>query len=118
MKRSIKIRKIAGVKSLTRYIDRLFKSNFSRTGHEIESLDITVSDVNGPKGGADKHCQIIIKPTGLDSIVIRETQPDTRHAIFRAFARASKSLTRKLKHKRHNFRERSLAKDMHLNPAG
>jgi len=69
--------------------------------------------VNGPKGGPDKQCQIIIKPVGLPRLVVSELRSDFRLAIDRSISRASQSLGRKLKYQRQN-RSRSITESLDL----
>ncbi|WP_052691954.1 HPF/RaiA family ribosome-associated protein [Teredinibacter purpureus] len=110
MKLSIKFRKVVGNGTLTNYINRRISFAFSRTEHAIHSTAVTVSDINGPKGGIDKECLVVIKPAGMAEIVVSERQPNFRQAIDRCIARANQSLARKLKrnrlsvHKRHSIK--------------
>lgn len=102
MKTSINVKGINGEGNLSDYIDRRLSFAFSRTQHAIDNFSMTVTDVNGPKGGIDKKCQVVINAQGLPSVVISEKQSDLRLAIDRCLARASQSLTRKLKRKQHS----------------
>ncbi len=65
MKLNINFRKIAADVAIIDHIDRRLSFAFARTKHAIQSADITVSDINGPKGGVDKECRAVIKPKGL-----------------------------------------------------
>ncbi|WP_163836803.1 HPF/RaiA family ribosome-associated protein [Spartinivicinus ruber] len=77
------------------YIDHRFAFAFSRMSDKIEKAMITLSNINGPKGGIDKQCQIILKPVGLRKIVVAERREDIREAIDQCFYKASQSLNRK-----------------------
>lgn len=58
----------------------------------VRRIVISIEDVNGPKGGADKHCRIVAK-TGLRSIVLHETQTDWQSAVARAIHRLDRKAT-------------------------
>ena len=99
MKLRINFRNMRGSADIINHIDHRLSFSLARTRDEIESTTITVSDINGPKGGVDKQCQVVVKPVGLGQIVIAERQHNARLAIDRCLARASQTLNRKLKRK-------------------
>ncbi len=83
---------------------------------DLRRLAISIEDVNGPKGGSDKHCRIIAE-FGFTSLVLEETQPDWQSAIARAIHRLDRKATRELHranrigfHNAHTFRNRTSAK--------
>jgi len=96
----ITFRNIKGNGEIINYIDHRLSFAFTRTHHEIEDVRITLSDINGPRGGIDKQCQIVLIPSALQPIVVSEKQEDLRQAIDRCLYRASQCLDRKLKRKR------------------
>jgi putative sigma-54 modulation protein len=79
---------------------------FARTQDAIQSVSIIVSDVNGPKGGIDKLCRILIKSSLLPDIVITENQAHISTAIDRCITRARQSLSRKLKRNKQPLQQR------------
>lgn len=44
-------------------------------------IDVRLSDLNGPKGGNDKRCSIVLTPPGLATIRVEEQSPDYYAAI-------------------------------------
>ncbi len=104
MKVAIVLRKIDADSSILEYIERRFTFAFGRTRHAIQNATVTLSDVNGPKGGVDKQCRILIKPEGLPNVVVTEEQQNLQTAIDRCMSRASQNLTRKLKRKQFALR--------------
>lgn len=97
MRLNINFHNIRGDGATIDYVDRRLSFAFSRLNHIVNSTVITVSDVNGPRGGIDKLCRVVVKASGLRSVVITERQANLRLAIDRGIARASQTLTRKLK---------------------
>lgn len=62
----------------------------------IQRVMVRLSDINGPRGGVDKHCHIQIVLAGLPDIVIEDTEADMYVAINRASDRAGRTLVRKI----------------------
>lgn len=48
---------------------------------------VGLAAINGPRGGVDKRCQIVLKLAGQNSIVIEDTEADLYFAIDRACER-------------------------------
>lgn len=66
-----------------------------RFAGRVRSLTVRLKDLNGPRGGVDKQCQIAIR---LDrprrTIVIEELDAEPEAAIGRAAQRASRAVAR------------------------
>ena len=62
---------------------------------DLRRLAISIEDVNGPKGGSDKHCRIVAE-FGFTSMVVEETQSDWESAIARAIHRLDRKATQEL----------------------
>lgn len=113
----VKFRNVKINSAAIKQVRNRLSSAFARTKDTIQSVSIIVSDVNGPKGGADKLCRILIKSAQLPDIVITENQSSISAAIDRCIARARQSLSRKLK--RNNKQSLHQRKKLHqLLPAG
>jgi ribosome-associated translation inhibitor RaiA len=72
------------------------------TGHPITNIDVRLSDINGPKGGVDKKCQINIQLSGHTNVVITDIQHDLYYAIDRAASRAMRTVRRRLSQKQYS----------------
>jgi len=73
-------------------LDFLFRGGIRR----LRRVDVTLSDLNGPRGGVDKRCLIKVSLDGLRPVVIEDVQPDLYLAIDRAAGRASRTVVRRL----------------------
>lgn len=62
---------------------------------DMRRIAISVEDINGPKGGADKHCRLVAV-FGFKSIVLEETQADWQMAVARAIHRLDRTATQEL----------------------
>jgi ribosome-associated translation inhibitor RaiA len=63
----------------------------------VPRAKVQLSDVNGPRGGVDKRCQLELKTDGGGSVVITAVARDWRTALDSALARAARVLTRLLR---------------------
>lgn len=79
---------------------------FDRIGERIQRVLVRLSDVNGPRGGADKRCQIQIHLDKLPEVVIEDTQSDLYAAVDRAAERAARTVTRRLSRERAHRHDR------------
>jgi putative sigma-54 modulation protein len=70
----------------------------SRNDH-IQRVLVRMSDINGPRGGADKCCQIHVMLTRHPDVVIKDTEVDLYVAIDRAADRAGRTVKRRLSHR-------------------
>ena len=58
---------------------------------------VQLSDINGPRGGVDKRCQIELKTDGNGIVVVTAVARDWRTALDSAIARASRALLRSMR---------------------
>lgn len=79
-------------------------SLLSKFGDHIKSVDLTVEDVNGPRGGIDKLCRILVSLRGKADVVITAKDQKLSKAIAAAIDRASRSVRRKVE--RRDFRSK------------
>ena len=66
------------------------------TSHPVMNVDVRLSDINGPRGGIDKKCQIHIRLSGYPSVTVTDIQHDMYYAIDRAASRATRTMRRRL----------------------
>ena len=101
---------------LREYIDRHLYFALGRFGPAIDHVSVRVGDINGPRGGVDKRCQILIKlrASGSNPIAIDDNDEDLRAAIARTSDRAGRAVARAIerKHRKRAYqRRRMLAED-------
>jgi len=66
----------------------------------IERASVRIEDVNGPRGGVDKRCEIKVVLSGLPSVVVTEQQHSLQAAMDRALDRTERTVRRALKRRR------------------
>jgi hypothetical protein len=62
----------------------------------VPRAKVQFSDVNGPRGGVDKRCQVELSTEAAGTVVIASLARDWRTALDRSLARATRVLTRSL----------------------
>ncbi|HNV88649.1 MAG TPA: HPF/RaiA family ribosome-associated protein [Methylotenera sp.] len=82
--------------SLRSYTTRRMQFALDRNDGHIMSARVRLSDINGPRGGVDKCCQIDLALAGQNNIVIEDTEADLYVAIDRASDRCKRTLARRL----------------------
>ena len=74
MKVVISAKRLQDEKAINEHIKHRLSFAFSRTRRFIRSIEFILSDIQGPKGGVDKECKVIVEPESSDAIVIVERQ--------------------------------------------
>lgn len=80
-------------------------------------VSVRLSDLNGPRGGADKRCQIQVALPGVAEVVIEHTEENVYMAIDRAAERAGRALVRHIERSR-EYRHQSHRTDHQLEFVG
>ncbi len=96
------------------HVHRRLSFALSNRFQQIKRVIVRLSDINGPRGGADKRCHIQITLPRQADVVIEDVQSDLYRAVDRAADRASRTLGRRLSRLRR--RNRGGRDDKHLAP--
>ncbi len=73
----------------------------------VPRAKVQFSDVNGPRGGVDKRCQVELKIANVGTVVIASLARDWRTALDRSLSRATRILTRGLQRAQKPVRDRT-----------
>ena len=90
-------------------VQRRMRFVFRRIDWLIPKATVQLSDVNGPRGGIDKRCQIEIKSDVAGNIVVSSVDRDWRTALDKALSRAARFLMRQWRRGVDNKRPRQRA---------
>jgi putative sigma-54 modulation protein len=66
------------------------------------TADVRLADLNGPKGGVDQACTVVLTPPGLRTIRIEERAADSYAAVERAARRLRRTVARILDRRKTN----------------
>lgn len=74
------------------------KANLLATkfGNNVKTIEITVSDLNGPRGGIDKECRIVVSLKRMQDVVVTTKDEKLSKAISAVINRAERSVRRTL----------------------
>ncbi len=86
----------AEFEELKQYIERRAGFALSRFADELSSVLVTLEDLNGPRGGIDKRCRVLLRGPKLGELVVEETDSDWGPVIDRSLALAGRSIVRAL----------------------
>jgi len=96
MQIDLRIRNINLAGSLSSYVERRLRHELRRLGNGFGRVRVWLSDINGPRGGPDKHCRISLDLSPLGIITAEGTHPDLYVSISRAAKRLGRVLDRRL----------------------
>jgi ribosomal subunit interface protein len=82
--------------ALLTYSQRRVHFAMAYISSHVNRVAIRLSDVNGPRGGADKCCRIKLALAGIPDVVVEDTEVDMYAAIDRAIDRARRTVARKV----------------------
>ncbi|MDQ9168953.1 HPF/RaiA family ribosome-associated protein [Oxalobacteraceae bacterium R-40] len=75
--------------SLRESLERRLQFSFSGVHNNILLVVVRLRDLNGPRGGSDMMCQILVTIPGCPEIVIKEVREDMYAAIDLAIQQAA-----------------------------
>ena len=82
--------------ALREHVRRRLGFSLARGNSHISRVDVSLSDINGPRGGIDKRCLVKVRLEGLQLVVVEDVQSDLYSAIDRAAGRAGRIVMRRL----------------------
>jgi len=62
----------------------------------VPQATVRMSDVNGPRGGIDKRCQVELKTDVVGTVVVTSVASEWRSALDKALARAERFVRRQV----------------------
>ncbi len=80
--------------------ERRVRQALKRLTWLIPRVRVHLSDINGPRGGIDKRCQIELITDGGKPVIVTSLARDWFSALQSALARAARSLLHKLQRSR------------------
>ena len=100
MKIDVRFRGLESSESLHDYAVRRVHLHLSRFGPELTAVTVRIGDVNGPKGGLDKRCQIMARGPRLGVTAVEGMSGDAWAAIDVTIERVARTVGRELERAR------------------
>ena len=82
--------------ALEQYILKRIYSGFGDGLEKLGSLQVGLSDINGPRGGADKCCSVVVAIPNQPDLIVKDTRENMYSAIDNALRRTRRALRRRL----------------------
>lgn len=79
---------------LREQLKRRLSFTLSRYASRIRRISVVIEDINGLRGGIDKHCRIIVKLQRATDVIISDQDSDIAKCITRATDRTGRSVAR------------------------
>ena len=79
------------------YVNRRVHFSLGRFAGSIRSLSIRLADINGPRGGIDKLCDVRVDVGHGEPVMVRERQVSIHAAVAFAVERAERAVQRQLR---------------------
>lgn len=83
-----------------KYLKQKLDQKLAKLGSAVLRASVRVEDVNGPRGGVDKRCQIKVVLRGLPSMVVAEHHRSVKGAMDSALARTELAARRAIERRR------------------
>lgn len=94
MNLEIRGRHLKLTQSFRQHVEQRIGFALDRFVDRIRGVVVQVSDVNGPKGGVDKECRVMLTLRESGTLVVSDMGPDFGTALDRAAARAKRKMSR------------------------
>lgn len=92
----IQSKSFAVTEAMRQHVERRVLFALGWADYKVRKVEVRLSDLNGPRGGEDKRCQIQIMAAGIPEVLIQDVEADVYVAIDRAADRAGRALARRL----------------------
>lgn len=90
MQLQIRCSGISNTEELRDFVRRRLRFALGRLDGAVTRVSVRLLDVNGPKGGCDKVCKMIVRTSAGSNVVVEETHGDLFAAISKAADRAGR----------------------------
>ena len=101
----VRTRGLEAASDVREHAVRRIHATLSRFAGEVSSALVRITDVNGPRGGADKRCQITLRGQRIGSATVEEHHADAYAAIHLAVERAAAAVGRTIERRRSQRRD-------------
>ena len=96
MKIDIRTHSLKRTGVLIEQVTRRIHFALGRFARRLMSVRVMLKDLNGPKGGVDKHCKVQVNIRPSFKVIIEEADVDLDTAVNRALDRAGRTVARRL----------------------
>lgn len=99
---------LAVTPSLRQHVERRVSTSLNRFGSRVRHIMVRLADLNGPRGGTDKRCRIVLSLARLGEISVDATATTLPAAVDEAADRAVRAVAHTLGRRRAQRHHREL----------
>ena len=81
-------------------MERRLQFALTRFDGRIFQVTVGLADLNGPRGGTDKQCRLVVRLARSGKVTIEETHANVSAAVALAADRAGRAVARELRRRR------------------
>lgn len=96
MRVELRARRITINDGLRAHAERRLRFALGRFGPCIRRVCLRLDDVNGPRGGIDKSCRIVVGLAQGGEVIVEDADSDLRALLDRSADRAGRAVERRL----------------------
>lgn len=96
MRVELRARSITINDGLRAHAERRLRFALGRFGPSISRVCLRLDDVNGPRGGIDKSCRLLVGLVQGGEVIVEDADGDLRVLIDRSAERAGRAVERRL----------------------
>lgn len=104
MKVEIRFRGLESSVALAEHTARQVQFHLGQFADQITSVLVRIADINGPKGGLDKRCQVTVRGPRVGSTTLNDLSGDPYSATNSAIERVGQTMGRRLEQLRSTTR--------------
>lgn len=98
---------------LREHIELRVRFALQRFAQRIRKVRVQLRDLNGPRGGLDKSCHLMVCLTPAATVFIEDRSPSVYAAINRVVDKAATSIVRRVKRSGGRGRAGKISRDRH-----
>ncbi len=91
--------------TLLAHVDTRFRFALDRIENQITRVSVRLEDQNGPRGGEDKHCKVIVTLRAGGTVVLNEKGNNFYNVIDRASEKTKRLINKNSEKKRSRRRQ-------------
>jgi ribosomal subunit interface protein len=99
MRLEIRRRRLEVSEALRAHVERRLRTALGRFARRVGRVRVYLRDVNGPRGGVDKRCRIVVHLPPAGRAVVSGTGSDPYAVVTRTAERSGRAVKRHLKRK-------------------
>ncbi len=96
MEIEVRFRALDSSEALRDHTERQLHAHLDRFGDEVTAAVVRISDVNGPKGGVDKRCQVTVHGPLFGSATLDDMTGDAYSSVDLAVERIGRAVAREI----------------------